>query len=115
MAKQFALLVACYLDAPPLREKYPASHIPLENMFRLLEMYLFDGFGEKESDTLSWKTRVASALQNARLQTYPEQPKDVAIAEIQEVLRSLTRFEALNVDEAKRVKSFFMALYAELP
>ena len=44
--ERFASLAVSYLDSP-IEAVKPAAQIPLENLFRLLEMYKYDAFSDE--------------------------------------------------------------------
>ena len=50
LAKQFALLTAGYVDNPPNTEADPSTLVPLENVFRLLEMFRYDAFADENRE-----------------------------------------------------------------
>src|SRR5437764_9567532 len=104
LAKQFASLAAGYVDNPPNTEFDPAALVPLENVFRLLEMFRYDAFADESRqgvlamnapdqiyqmrvETKPWHEQIAHALQGALLQAYNGQQKDVAINELQDGIR----------------------------
>lgn len=131
LAKQFALMAAQYVDNPPNTEADPASLVPLENVFRLLEMFRYNAFADESSEgvlamnapdqiyrvrviTKPWHEQIAQALQAALAQVYAEQQKEVAIDELQGGIRNLVQRQPLDTNVANRAKTFFTALQAEL-
>lgn len=131
LAKQFASLAAAYIDNPPNTETDPAALVPLENVFRLLEMFRYDAFADESREgvlamnapdqiyrmrvpTKPWHEQIAHALQNALQQAYAGQPKDAAISELQDGIRELVKSHQLEAQRAIRAKSFFTALQAQL-
>ena len=44
--KRFATLASSYFDRPAVA-KSPSAQVPLENLFRLLEMYRYDSFSDE--------------------------------------------------------------------
>ena len=131
LAKQFAWLTAGYVDNPPNTEADPASLVPLENVFRLLEMFRYDAFADESREgvlamnapdqlyrmrvpTKPWHERIAQALQNAMQQAYAGQSKDAAINDLQDGIRELVKNQHLEAQRATRAKTFFTALHAQL-
>lgn len=131
LAKQFALMAAGYVDNPPCTEENPAALVPLENVFRLLEMFRYNAFADESREgvlamnspdqiyrmrveTKPWHEQIAQALQTALQQAYTDQPKEKAIDELQEGIRKLVQNHHLEAIEANRAKAFFTALYAQL-
>lgn len=131
LAKQFASMTAGYIDNPPNTEADPATLVPLENVFRLLEMFRYDAFADESHEgvlamnapdqmyslrveTQPWHVQIAQALQTALLQAYEGQSKDEAIDELQDGIRELVKSHSLNVNVAHRAKKFFTALQTQL-
>ena len=131
LAKQFASMAAGYVDDPPNTKVDTAALVPLENVFRLLEMFRYDAFADESREgvlamnapdqiyrmriqTKPWHERIAQALQSALRQAYTDQTKDAAIEELQDGIRKLVQCHQLDVNVAKRAKIFFTALHAQL-
>jgi hypothetical protein len=131
LAKQFATMAAEYVDNPPNTETDPATLVPLENVFRLLEMFRYDAFADESREgvlamnapdqlyrvrveTKPWHEQIAQALQAALLQAYAGQPKEAAIDELQDGIRFLVQRHPLDAHVAGRAKTFFTALQAQL-
>ena len=131
LAKQFASMTAGYVDNPPDTETDPAARVPLENVFRLLEMYRYDAFADDSRagvlainapgqiyrmrvERKPWHTQIARALQAAFLQAYTGQSKEAAIEELQEGIRELVKCHPLDASVAKRARNFFNALHTQL-
>lgn len=131
LAKQFALMAAGYVDNPPKTEVDPAALVPLENVFRLLEMFRYDAFADESRESVlainapdqayrmrvqrkPWHERIAQALQGALRQAYADQTKEAAIDELQNGIRELVKSHHLDANVANRAKTFFTALHARL-
>ncbi|WP_147328213.1 MULTISPECIES: hypothetical protein [unclassified Duganella] len=131
MAKQFASITAGYVDNPPNTIADPAALVPLENVFRLLEMFRYDAFADESRDsvlainapdqiygmrleTKPWHEGIADALQSALLQAYAGQSKEEAIGELQDGIRELVQSHPLDANVATRAKTFFNAFHAQL-
>lgn len=131
LAKQFASLTAAYVDNPPNIEADPAALVPLENVFRLLEMFRYDAFADESREgvlamnapdqiyrmrveTKPWHEHIAQALQTALQQAYAGQQKEAAIDELQDGIRELVKSHPLNAKVANRARTFFTELHAHL-
>jgi hypothetical protein len=132
LAKQFASKAAGYIDNPPDTEADPAALVPLENVFRLLEMFRYDAFADESREgvlamnapdqiyrmrvqTKPWHELIAQALQVALQQAYAGQPKEAAIDELQGGIRELVGHRPLDPKVAIRAKKFFSELHGQLP
>lgn len=131
LAKQFAALTAGYIDNPPDTKADPAALVPLENVFRLLEMFRYNAFGDEsrggvlamdspdqmyqmQFEAKPWHEEIVQALQAALQQAYGAQPKETAIEELQGGLRDLVKSQGLNQAVAHRAKTFLSAFEAKL-
>lgn len=131
LAKQFASMAAAYVDNPPNTKIDPAALVPLENVFRLLEMFRYDAFSDESHEgvlamsapdqiyrvrveTKPWYDQILRALQAALLETYGNQSKEAAIEELQGGIRELVRNRAPEAGVARRAKTFFTALHTQL-
>ena len=131
LAKQFASMVAEYIDNPPNHGEDPAALVPLENVFRLLEMFRYDAFADESRkgvltmnvpdqiyrmrfETKPWYEQIVKAMQTAFLQAYDDQSKEAAIEELQGSIRQLVKRHALDASAADRAKTFFTALHMQL-
>lgn len=104
LAKRFAHLASSYFDQVEAARR-PDARIPLENLFRLLEMYRYEAFSDEPSGgvvnlgqreipleaqgRVAWHTEIRQALAEAITASFGEMPKDQAIGEVQAVLRWL--------------------------
>ncbi|HWG75797.1 MAG TPA: hypothetical protein VN660_03290 [Steroidobacteraceae bacterium] len=105
LAKRFAHLAFGYFDHLEAAQK-PDAKIPLENLFRLLEMYRHEAFSDEPSGGIAnldhlelplelqsrdaWHIQIRQALVSAFDATFGQTPKDRAIGEVQGVLRWLS-------------------------
>jgi hypothetical protein len=131
LCKRFATLVSSFFDAPE-QASAPAARVPLENLFRILQMFRYDAFSDErrsgvlaigtapehpalQLDDENWHTRIETALGNALSNTFAGIPKEDAIQQIQTSLRWLaTNRDAPPVDTRSRSKSFLDHLTADL-
>jgi hypothetical protein len=128
--KRFALLASSYLDSPK-EASSSAAHIPLENLFRLLEMYRYDAFSDESragilaiennrehaavrSTKAAWHINVENALNKAMQTMFTNIPKEEAVEDLEETLRLLTANKEINPENKKRAKDFFNKLVEEL-
>lgn len=105
LAKRFAHLAFGYFDQPEVAQK-PDARIPLENLFRLLEMYRYEAFSDEPSGGIAnldhlevplelqgrdaWHIQIRQALIAAFNASFGQTPKENAIGEVQAVLRWLS-------------------------
>ena len=131
LAKRFAYLASSYFDRPD-DAKAPAAKIPLENLFRLLQMYRYGAFSDeprcgvldlREFDELApvmapdelWHQKIEEALAQALAGAFGGTPKDQAIQEIQSALAWLaTDADAPSVEVRARSKDFLDRFIATL-
>lgn len=122
MYKRFAHLASTYVDQPEMGAS-PVAQIPLENLFRLFEMYRYDAFkDENRSGVLAlrsfsdaslrrrpkpWHTEIEAALNAAISTAFTGLSKEVAIDRIEEVLKQLTNKQNLDNDQQVHAKQFF--------
>jgi hypothetical protein len=131
LAKQFAAMTAGYIDNPPDPKVDPAALVPVENVYRLLEMFRYDAFGDESRDGVlamdgpdqayemhfaakPWHEAIVQALQNAVLQAYGVGGKDRAVEELQASLRDIVKKKDLDQAVASRAKKFLAAFEAQL-
>lgn len=125
LAKRFANLAMSYMDNPGAA-KNPVAGVPLENLFRILEMYRYDAFEDEErngvlalegfdspmpavlAEKTSWHTPILNALEKARQATFPEEAKDEAVQQLEDGLRQLSRNGHIEAPLAEHVRGFFM-------
>lgn len=123
LAKRFAVLASEYIDNPAAAKSETAK-VPLENLFRILEMFRYNAFADESrrgvlaiegvDQRISprtrggslWHTGISKALEQALSTTFGLAPKDKAIDELQDGLRGLALNGTLPEAQAKKVKSF---------
>ncbi|HEV8334708.1 MAG TPA: hypothetical protein VGQ22_25015 [Steroidobacteraceae bacterium] len=123
LAKRFATLTSAYLDMPAEAQS-DAAKIPIENLFRLLQMFRYDAFGdEPRSGVLQfgplrdlgsrplaeneWHKDISSALKTALDDVFHGKPRDEAVLEIQSALSWLvTNANKPTEDVRLRAKAF---------
>lgn len=125
LCKRFASLAVEYFEKPDAA-KTPAARVPLENLFRVLEMYRNDTFSDKNRRGVlelgelqgiaffnagedTWYREIKSALGNAMQSTFGEAtPKDQAVKELQGAIRWLVKGDALpDQSSPGRAREFF--------
>jgi hypothetical protein len=123
LAKRFAALTAMYIDNPE-EAKSEKAKIPLENLFRILEMFRYNAFADESrrgvlalegfnqrftpraKDGSNWHASISAALEKAFSATFDTTPKDKAIDELQAGLRGLASNGKLPDLQAKGLKRF---------
>lgn len=125
VARRFAMLAMSYLD-DPRKAKSRTAKIPIQNIYRLLEMYRYDAFADEGRrgvlalDRLSgdaqthvlpsapkWHVEIKVALQSAVEATYAaKQATRAAIDEVEGDLQALATDGALPAERATKVRSF---------
>jgi hypothetical protein len=129
LAKRFASLATSYIDDPALARSETAK-VPLENLFRILEMFRYDafadesrrgvlalgGFGQRPTPRprSSWHITIEAALQKALSDSFASVPKAAAIEELQSSLRDLAQKGELSAAQAQKLKAFFKVFGANL-
>lgn len=105
LAKRYADL-AGELLAHPAAKVEEAAGVPLENLFRILEMFRHDAFSDesrrgvltmvvhrddftKRAVENTWSKDIERALSNALAQAYSDASKEEAIEHLQDALRAL--------------------------
>jgi len=124
LAKRFAGLATSYMDDPGAA-KNPDAQVPLENLFRILEMYRYDAFEDEErsgvlalegfdsplpivrTEQCSWHTPILNALEKARRAVFPAETKDEVVQRLEEGLRQLSRNGRIADPLAAHVRGFF--------
>lgn len=128
---RFASLISQYLDQPEEARK-PGAVIPLENLFRVLQMCRYEAFSDERrsgvlalegldtsssltADDENWYVRIQTAVSNALSASFHDIPKEEAIPQIQSALRWLaTDREAPSSEIRSRAKAFLNRLSADL-
>jgi hypothetical protein len=125
LCKRFASMASSYFDRPETAT-FPTAQVPLENLFRVLEMYKNDTFSDesrkgvlalhnpvgsfvKAPDEDTWQVNIKSALQQALGATFENVSANDAVNELQNSLRSLVVKGDISDqgDAAQRAKKFF--------
>jgi hypothetical protein len=135
--EQFPLQTVCIASADyfeqPEAAKTAAARVPLENLFRVLEMYRNDTFsdesrlgvlelGELQNSGFintaedKWYTEIKNALTNAVHTTFAaEISKEAAVRDLQASIRWLVKGGTLQDDSSpRRARAFFGQLSATL-
>lgn len=129
--KRFASLAATYLDEPEAA-KTSTAQIPLENLYRLFEMFRYDAFADQNRSGIlainainnissnsvqeEWHIKIKRALSKAIDVAYSSHRKDKAIDEIESVLKGLANEGSENDDpnSQEQAKVFFNRFIEEL-
>lgn len=117
--KRFASLAVDYVDNPGMA-KAPVAQIPLENFYRLLEMFRYDAFSDEPhcgvleldvhsddpeaSTRTGWESQIVEALNVAVNSTFAS--KNEAINEMEDVLRQLVRNASLEAPKQAPARQF---------
>lgn len=133
LCKRFASLAASYLEHPSA-DLSPSAHIPLENLFRVLEMFRTDTFSDErprgvlaleEPNRLPlipttgepWHVEIKSAVHRSIIAAFGQQTAEAeAISELQGTLRQLAQSGGIQPGNAAatRAKTFFDQLSVAL-
>lgn len=131
LAKRFARLASIYFDKPD-EARGAAARIPLENLFRILQMLKYDAFSDEPRSGIldlqglspqgvstvpedHWHDRIKKALNDSIDAAFSGTNKNEAIDQIQSVLRWLATTKDLPPDEIRaKAKNFFERLDAAL-
>lgn len=132
LAKRFAGLAMSYMDNP-MAAKDPVARVPLENLFRILEMYRYDAFEDEDrsgvlalkgfdsplpSASLAartpWHTTILMALETAREKVFPAETKEQAVQRLEDGLRQLSRDGRVADPQADRFRRFFATFSASI-
>jgi len=129
LAKRFAHLASSYLDQPEDAQKLGAT-IPLENLFRILEMLRYEAFSDEPSGGIisfesvesplerqqreAWHTEIRQALGEALTGSFGEVPRDQAIGQVQSVLRWLASGTNAPPDATIATTRDFLRRFEEL-
>jgi hypothetical protein len=131
LAKRFAYLATTYFDEPSAA-RAPAAKIPLENLFRMLQMFRYDAFSDEpragvlelESPVHSinysrasepWYTKIQSAMSSAISDAFADSSVEQAIGQIQATLTWLATDEnPPSTDVRARSKTFLERFRAAL-
>jgi hypothetical protein len=131
LAKRFADLASAYF-AEPGEAKTEAAKIPLENLFRMLQMFRYDAFSDEprsgilELEGFSdqnraikgeefWHQRIQAAISTAVAEVFGATPRDEAVSQIQSALTWLaTDKDPPPVDVRQRSRHFLERFRAAL-
>lgn len=132
VAKQFAALTKSYLDDPK-KARSRTAQIPLQNLYRLLEMFRYDAFAtEGRRGVLAvdrsgegkvvrvpkapeWHVQIKGALKSAMESTYAaDQEKNKALDEVEGDLHILATKGKLPPAKADKVRQFLTTFEAGL-
>ena len=131
LAKRFADLASSYFDNRE-EARSPAATVPLENLFRILQMFRYnafsdeprsgilelEGFGDRGSYASTdeiWHKKIENALSDALGSVFAGTPKATAVEEIQRTLTWLaTDIDAPALDAQARSKAFLERFVAAL-
>jgi hypothetical protein len=129
--KRFASLASSYFEKPEVAQS-PSAQVPLENLFRLLEMFRYDAFSDESRRGVlavenisergmrhrakdAWHTEIEGALQKALIDAFGEKAsKDAAVTELQDSLRRLVESGEIESEQVGRAKNFFAAFLNRL-
>lgn len=131
LAKRFASLATSYMN-DPIAAQNPVARVPLENLFRILEMYRYDAFEDEERNGVlalegfdsplpimrakksSWHAPIQDALENARQAVFPAETKDEVVQRLEDGLRQLSKDGRIADPLADRVRGFFTTFAASI-
>lgn len=110
LVKRFAALTQSYFDHPRAA-KNNAAQVPLENIYRILEMFRYGSF---EHASLSfgephWHKSIVDALNHAILTVFVDITTERAIDDLEKSLRWLAKEkrERPSPENLKRARDFF--------
>lgn len=132
LCKRYASMATSYFDRPE-DAAFPAAQVPLENLFRVLEMYKNDTFSDEPRKGVlalndaagsrpgvlakdSWQINIKSAMHHAFEVSFADVSEDEAVEELQSALRWLVVPGDIP-DHARavgRAKAFFSELSSAL-
>jgi hypothetical protein len=110
LMRHFIAQVLSYFDRPECALTNVAK-IPLENVFRMLEMFRYDAFSTVNPD---WAAKVTRGLTKALVLHYPGVPKEEAVRELQDAVVGLSTNLALDKDLVVRTKACLSTAYSFL-
>jgi len=123
MYKHFASLVSSYVDAPEDQSLADAV-IPIESIYKLLEMYRYDAFKDETrrgalalrtggaltriNKTPPWHTDILTALNSAKENAFGGQvTTEQAVVELELVLKSIVSKQAIEDAHKDHARNFF--------
>jgi hypothetical protein len=131
LCKRFAHLASTYFERPD-EARSPGATVPLENLFRILQMFRYNAFSdEKRSGILalqtpvdrqtitidgeSWHKKIEAALRDSLSYVFNDTSQEQAIEQIQSALRWLaTNVDAPSPHVLNRTKCFMDRLSSDL-
>jgi hypothetical protein len=129
LCRRFAVMTTEFLETPE-RARVVEAHVPLENLFRVLQMFRYGAFADEprsgilahQTESASvlaedeeWHNRIEAALNSALETSFHGVPKDLAIDELQTTLRWLAESGSEpSIDVRDRSKTFFQSLSTAL-
>ncbi len=123
LAKRFASLTRSYFENPSAA-KDRSAQVPLENIFRMLEMFRYGSFEDETRrgvlvlqgledeprrtlNDSSWHSRIEAALKDAMTEVYGDFQKDEVINQLEDSLRWLVTNQDISKEALKRAQDFF--------
>lgn len=130
LAKRFAILAKGYIDNPMAATSTNAT-VPLENLFRILEMFRYNAFADESRRGVlaiggtnqrttpriqgpAWQLSILEALNEALTTSFNAESKDTAITEIQDGLRKLAKDGKLSREQSEKVRTFLTTFETKL-
>jgi hypothetical protein len=133
LCKRFASLASSYFDAPAAARS-PAAQVPLENLFRVLEMYKNETFSDEsrkgvlalespgslsrhQVESKDWHKKIQAAVHDSISTAFAQGISDkLAADELQDSLRKLIGDTPVDRNDAAvaRAKNFFTQLSSAL-
>lgn len=131
LAKRYAQLAAQYFDKPE-DARSPAAQVPLENLFRILEMYRHDAFSDDHREGVlsmisqtegysmlpsasPWHSDIEEALGRAMHTTFGNAQKEDAVRSLQGSLRWLASNGTQGSSDVRSARQFFHEFSQALP
>jgi hypothetical protein len=131
LARRFAFLAARYFDEPS-EARTPAAKIPLENLFRMLQMFRYDAFSDEprggilelegfgdpsrtEQHEEGWHLKMQAAIATALAEIFGGASKEDAVTQVQSSLSWLATSNDPPPQEVRdRTKAFLERFRAAL-
>lgn len=123
LARRFADLTSTYLD-DPVQAQGPAARVPIENVFRLLQMLRYNAFADEQRSGVlelqsfgdrsevptfedQWHEKIQSALGEALKDVFGTASREEAVSELERSLTWLATNAGRPNEEARmRTKQF---------
>ncbi len=121
--KRFAAIVSDYAENTAAIPAY--NQIPVEGLFRLMEMYRYDAFKDEthsgvlamssassgrrhhQMSSKSWHLPIKQALDSTMNEVFAGKPKEEAVYEVEFILFQMSENEPLTQEQQVQAKSFF--------